>query len=198
MSKTNRSGQSTVITQKQLEQLKANLTEKYSLLAELMYFSAGRVSEISTIKVRNLNFTSGWLTIEKGNTKTKQTRQVPIHPSTLENLRQWINTNELKDDDYVFFTDSRNTHYKKGEKAVSVQGVDQKLRHAFDFIGIKGASTHTMRRSRLTHLLKYGWDLRDIMMISGHKTLASLQQYLHVDQTEVFNKYQQLFAAEAI
>jgi len=198
MSKTNRSGQSTVINQKQLEQLCSNLTEKYSLLAQLMYFSAGRVSEISTIKVRNLNFTSGWLTIEKGNTKTKQTRQVPIHPSTLEHLKQWINTNELNNDDYIFFTDSRNTTFKKGEKSVSVQGVDQKLRHAFDFIGVQGASTHTMRRSRLTHLLKGGWDLREIMMISGHKTLASLQQYLHVDQTEVFKKYQQLFASELI
>lgn len=187
-----------MITQKQLETFCSNLSEKYSLLAEVMYFSAGRVSEISTMRVRNLNFTKGILTIEKNSTKTKQTRQVPLHPSTLKNLRQWINSNDLDHDSYIFFSDSKNTKYKTGEKPVSVQAIDQKFRHTFDWIGVQGASTHTMRRSRLTHLLKKGWDLRDIMMISGHKTLASLQQYLHVDQSEVFKKYQNLFEEEII
>lgn len=198
MCKSNRSGQSATITQSQLELFCSNLPEKYSLLAELMYFSAGRVSEIRTIRVRNLNFTDGMLTIEKSTTKTKTTRQVPIHPNTLQHLKSWISHNQLKDSDFVFFTDSKNTKFRSGEKPVSTQIVDQFFRTAFDWIGIKGGSTHSLRRSRLTHLLKKGWDLREIMIISGHKTLAALQQYLHVDQTETFTKYKNLFEEEVI
>jgi len=196
MCKSNRSGQSATINQSQLELFCSNLPEKYSLLAELMYFSAGRVSEIRTIKVRNLNFSDGILTLEKSTTKTKTTRQVPIHPNTLHHLRSWVIQNELKDSDFVFFTDSKNTKFKAGEKAISTQSVDQFFRTAFDWVGVKGGSTHSLRRSRLTHLLKKGWDLREIMIISGHKTLAALQQYLHVDQSETFLKYKTLFEEE--
>jgi integrase/recombinase XerD len=163
-----------------------------------MYFSAGRVSEIRTIRVRNLNFKDGLLTLEKSSTKTKTTRQIPIHPNTLLNLKEWIESNNLKDNNYVFFTDSKNTKYKAGEKPISTQSVDNFFRKSFDWIGIQGGSTHSFRRSRLTHLLKKGWDLREIMIISGHKTLSSLQQYLHVDQTETFEKYKNLFNEETI
>lgn len=198
MCKSNRSGQSATLTQSQLELFCSNLPQKYSLLAELMYFSAGRVSEIRTIRVRNLNFKDGLLTLEKSSTKTKTTRQIPIHPNTLLNLKEWIESNNLKDNNYVFFTDSKNTKYKAGEKPISTQSVDNFFRKSFDWIGIQGGSTHSFRRSRLTHLLKKGWDLREIMIISGHKTLSSLQQYLHVDQTETFEKYKNLFNEETI
>jgi len=198
MCKSNRSGQSATLTQSQLEMFCSNLPQKYSLLAELMYFSAGRVSEIRTIRVRNLNFKDGLLTLEKSSTKTKTTRQIPIHPNTLLNLKGWIESNNLKDNNYVFFTDSKNTKYQSGEKPISTQSVDNFFRKSFDWIGIQGGSTHSFRRSRLTHLLKKGWDLREIMIISGHKTLSSLQQYLHVDQTETFEKYKNLFNEETI
>lgn len=196
MCKSNRSGQSATITKSQLELFCSNLPEKYSLLAEVMYFSAGRVSEIRTIRVRNINFTDGLLTLEKSTTKTKATRQIPIHPKPLSHLKGWVEANKLKGNDYVFFTDSKNTKYVTGEKPVSTQSVDQYFRNAFDWIGIKGGSTHSFRRSRLTHLLKEGWNLKEIMDISGHKTLSSLQQYLHTDKTETFKKYRKLFESE--
>ena len=86
MCKTNRSGKSALLSKDQLEILVASLPEKYSLLAELLYFSAGRVSEVTNIKVRNLNLTDGLVTFEKSTTKTKETRQVPLPPTVLKNL----------------------------------------------------------------------------------------------------------------
>ena len=125
MSKTNRSGKSTCLSKQVVETIASNLPLKYGLLAELMYYSAGRVKEITTIRVRNLNFNKQLITLEKGSTKTRETRQVPVHPRVMEELKHWINSNQLTEDDYVFFTDSKNTKYQKGEKAVSTQSVDQ-------------------------------------------------------------------------
>ena len=196
MCKTNRSGKSICLSQTQIETLVSNLPLKYGLLAELLYYSAGRVKEITTTRVRNLNFKEGMITLEKSSTKTKETRQVPIHPRVMDDLNQWIKTKGLKEDDFVFYTESKNTKFRTGEKPVSTQSVDQFFRKAFDWNGITGASTHSFRRSRLTHLLRKGWNLREIMDISGHKNLVSLQQYLDSDKKESFEKYRQMFDEE--
>ena len=199
MCKTNRSGKSALLSKQQLEILVASLPEKYSLLAELLYFSAGRVSEVTSIKVRNLNLTDGLVTFEKSTTKTKETRQVPLPPTVLKNLASWIESHGLRSDDYIFFTNSRNMKVEAGSKAVTTQSVDSFFRKAFDWNGILGASTHSFRRSRLTHLhIEEKWSLREIMDISGHKNLLSLQQYLDTDKKTTFEKYRNLFVKEGV
>ena len=42
------------------------------------------------------------------------------------------------------------------------------------------------------------WSLREIMDISGHKNLLSLQQYLDTDRKVTFEKYRNLFAKEGV
>ena len=47
MPKSNRSGKATVISKHQLQLVSKGLPDKYSLLAEMLYFSAGRLKNIS-------------------------------------------------------------------------------------------------------------------------------------------------------
>jgi integrase/recombinase XerD len=198
MCKTNRCGRSASLTFEQVEQVCSNLPEKFSLLAEVMYASAGRVGECSCIRVRNLNFKAGLLTLEKATTKTKETRQVPLGASTLQKFKSWIKQHSLKSKDFIFFTQSKNTSNQTGEKAISTQAVDEAFRKCFEELGFEGCSTHSLRRSALTHLLEEGWNMREIMNISGHKDLASLQKYLDADRSETFKKYRALQEARII
>ena len=198
MPKSNRSGKSAVITKEQLQLVSKGLPEKYSLLAEMLYFSAGRLREITTLKVRNINFKEGLLVIEKSSTKTKETKSIPIHPTTLKKVMNWIEEHSLEANDYIFFTSSKNTNYKVGEKALASQSVDEYFRKAFDWNGISGASTHSFRKSRLCHLMEAGWHLADIQNISNHKTLTALQQYLETDKQVTFDKYRRLFEEEVL
>ena len=193
MPKSNRSGKSTIITQQQLKKVCNSLPEKYSLLAECLYFTSNRVKEMATIKVRNINFREGLLTIEKNSTKTKQTKTIPLHPNTLTKLKSWVANHSLTQDDYVFFTNSRNTKFKVGEKPISTSCIDEYFRKAFDWNGISGASTHSFRKSRLNHLHTQGWNLSEIQHISGHSTLKALEYYLEADKNNTFNKYKNLF-----
>jgi len=119
-------------------------------------------------------------------------------PATLvANLGKWIQDNMLGENDFIFFTDSNNVKYRKGEKSISTQSVDQHFRKTFDWIGIDGASTHSFRRTRLTRLhVDEGWSLREIMDISGHKSIVSLQQYLDTDKRNTFAKYRELLKTE--
>lgn len=199
MTKTNRCGKSAVLSSQQLEMVIASLPEKYSLLAETLYYTAGRVSEISSLRVCNIHFEEGMVVIEKSSTKTRQTRYVPIPKSLLKNLESWIRLNSLKENDYIFFTSSRNCKVPSGSRHITTQAVDGVLRHTFDYIGIKGASSHSFRRSRLTNLhVEEKWSLREIMDISGHKNLLSLQQYLDTDRNLTFEKYRRLFEKEKV
>ena len=103
----------------------------------------------------------------------------------------------LNTKDFIFFTDPRNTKVKKGEKSISTQSVDKYFRKTFDWVGINGASTHSFRRTRLTQLhIDEGWSLREIMDISGHSSIVSLQQYLDTDKKQTFSKYRELLEKE--
>ena len=198
MSKSNRSGKSKCLNKEQLEAFISNLPQKYGLLAETMYFLAARVGEATSIRVRNINSNYQVVTIEKMTTKCKETREIPIGSKLLSDLQGWISDNDLKDDDYIFFSSSRNIKHVPGSKKLSNQSVDEYFSKTFDWIGIQGASTHSFRRSRLTHLMEKNWNVREIMDISGHKNLLSLQQYLDSDKKLTHKKYRQLIEEEVI
>ena len=199
MCKTNRSGKAAVLGKKELTLTFESLPEKYSLIAQVLYYSAGRVSEVTNLKVYNINFKDELVTFEKSSTKGKETRQVPLPKSVLQKLRTWVAKTNLQEPDYIFFSSSRNTNLGAGKKAITTQSVDSYLRKSFDWNGIVGASTHSMRRSRLTHLhIDEGWSLREIMDISGHKSLISLQQYLDSDRSRSLLKYRELFVKEGL
>ena len=63
------------------------------------------------------------------------------------------------------------THMKR-------QSYDRVLRRTLEELAIKGASSHSMRRSSLTKLADAGTPLRHIMEVSGHQSLDVLSRYL--------------------
>ena len=114
----------------------------------------------------------------------------------MSDLKRWIDDNNLEEDDYIFFSSSRNLLYGKGKKKLTNQSVDEVFRKIFDWVGIIGASSHSFRRSRLTHLMEKNFNMKQIMDISGHKNLLSLQQYLDSDKALTHKKYRLLIEEE--
>ncbi|WP_242729011.1 tyrosine-type recombinase/integrase [Microcoleus vaginatus] len=70
---------------------------------------------------------------------------------------------------------------------------DKVLREAFDRAGIKGASTHSFRRTALTQMSNAGIPLRIIQEISGHNNLQQLQHYLEVKPDQESEERSPLF-----
>ena len=196
--KSNRSGKSAILSHQQFKQLNEYLPEKYSLLAEVMLWGCGRVKECSTIKVRNINFTESTIVLEKATTKMKESRVATIHTSTIHKLKNWIIKHQLRQDDYIFFSASNNSKYRKGEKHLGFHTIEEYFKKGFDWIGIKGASTHSFRRSMATHLLNSGFTLKEIMDVTGHKNIATLQEYLDTDKSNTHKKYKQLISGVMI
>ena len=190
--KTNRSGKAATLSNKQLEQLFDYLPEKYSLLSQVMLWGCGRVKECSSIRVRNINFQDGTIVLEKSTTKTKESRVAVIHPDTLHQLKNWIIKHKLKEDDYIFFSKSKNSKCKIVNQHLGFHTIDEYFKKGFDWIGVKGASTHSFRRTQATYLLNAGFSLKEIMDITGHKNIATLQEYLDTDKKITHQKYKLL------
>ena len=196
--KSNRSGKAAILSNKQLQQLNDYLPEKYSLLTEVMLWGAGRVTECASIKVRNINFKEETIVLEKSTTKMKESRVASIHTSTIHKLKNWIIKHKLKQDDYIFFSASNNSKCKKGERHLRFHTIEEYFQKGFSWIGIKGASTHSFRRTQATNLLNSGFTLKEIMDITGHKNIATLQEYLDTDKSNTHKKYKQLISGVSL
>jgi integrase/recombinase XerD len=172
MPKVNRNGQATVLTPEQLNELWQTLTPTHKLITQFCYYTAARVGEVCNLKAEDI--ISGEIVYRAANTKTDTTRTIAIAPP----LAQAIAAVKLPSNGYLF-PSPRNA-----QKPISTQAVDLALREATDYLGFKGVSTHSFRRSLLTHMYRAGHNLRTLQRISGHENIGSLALYLDVDREE--------------
>jgi len=68
---------------------------------------------------------------------------------------------------------------------ISRQAADKVLRQACDYVGLKGVSTHSFRRTGITKLHDAGVPLRTLQNRTGHASLANLALYVEVNQADV-------------
>ena len=104
--KVNRSGKAKVLSQDERDVIKSHLPEKYRLIAEILYWSAGRIGEVLSIRVRNLVPATGMVILERQTTKTKTTREVYLPPELMNALIRRANGLQLKGNDFLFFNQS--------------------------------------------------------------------------------------------
>ena len=112
--------------------------------------------------------------------------------NTIHKLKNWVIKHKLNKEDYIFFSASNNQKTPKGKVHLKYHTIDEYFKKGFDWIGVKGASSHSFRRSMATNLLNKGFSLREIMHITGHKNIATLQEYLDVDKSNTHQKYKQI------
>ncbi len=151
---------------------------KYALrdraILEIIYSSGLRVSELINIKILDINFEAGFITIMG---KGSKERVVPINEYTLGTLKIYIENlrplllNKRKSP-FLFLG--------KGGKPVTRQRVFQLVR---DYSS-KGLSTtispHTLRHCFASHLLDGGVDLRALQKMLGHTDISTTQIYTKV------------------
>ena len=169
--KVNRNGQAEVLTKANLDDLFNVMPDRYRLLFGICYFTGCRIAEAIQLKRSDVGVRS--ITFRRQTTKTQKTRTVKINPQ----LAQIMTEADLPRDGYLFPS-------KGGDGHLSTRAADLVLRKYCDYLGIKGVSTHSFRRTALTHMSNGGVPLRHIQEISGHSSLASLQKYLEVSEEQ--------------
>ena len=152
-------------------------------MLEVMYSSGLRVSELINLKLSQIDFENGIITlIGKGN---KQ-RSIPIGEFALDYLNRYISEvrskSRFKRSNYVFLNKdgspiSRVYFWKQIKKYAEMAGIE------------KDISPHTLRHCFATHLLENGADLRMVQEMLGHSNIATTQIYTHVSSKRIMSAY---------
>jgi integrase/recombinase XerD len=152
---------------------------KYEMWIKLLYVPALRVSEALNVRVRDLNLEKREINVIGGKKrKDNDIEPVPCNYQILRQLKRYADDNDLKPSDYIMFSN-------KGKKAHR-SWVYLKLNNLCKEAGIeKKIGTHTMRRSRATHLLNKGIRLEKVSKYLRHQHLSTTMDYLKITTADI-------------
>ncbi len=146
-------------------------------ILELMYASGMRVSEISGLRVADLNLDVGFV---KCKGKGAKERIVPLGKAAEKFLRRYLDEVRPRllrgrSSEFLFLAQggrrlSRQSIWKMIKKMV----VKARIR--------KKVTPHTLRHSFATHLLERGADLRSVQEMLGHSSITTTQIYTHINR----------------
>ncbi|HDL02359.1 MAG TPA: integrase [Candidatus Pacearchaeota archaeon] len=165
----------TTLSKQEIKLLFQNLkTEKSKLIASLIYAAGLRVSELTNLKIQDLNFPEkiGHIRQAKGN----KDRIFNI-PEFLQDDLKYQAEQQIKQNQEYLFTG------RSGK--LSTRNIQKIISSAANRANLKNVHTHTLRHSFATHLLEDGIDIRKIQELLGHANLSTTQIYTHVSTEEL-------------
>jgi integrase/recombinase XerD len=143
---------------------------KYKAALAVAYGAGLRVSEVSNLKVSDIDSKRMVIRIEQG--KGKKDRNGMLSPRLLELLREW------------WLVGQPTTWLFAGRDPllpITTRQLYRVVRDTAAAVGIsKRVSPHTLRHSFATHLLEQGVDIRLIQVALGHSKLDTTARYAHV------------------
>jgi integrase/recombinase XerC len=141
-------------------------------LMELLYSSALRVSEISSLNWEDLDLLIGHSVRIKG--KGKKERVRPLTPSAANWLQKYKDASALEARPQAVFLN------RFGGR-LTTRSIDRHFQNYLKKSGLAVTATpHTIRHSIATHWLEQGMDLKTIQLILGHEALSTTTIYTHV------------------
>ncbi len=149
---------------------------KHKLIISLAYGAGLRISEVISLKVKDVNLEE--LTIHLKNAKGKKDR-ITIFPEKIKNdLQNLIAGKNLND--YLFESErggklTERTAQKVFENALRRASIK------------KDATFHSLRHRFATHLLENGVDVRYVQELLGHRNIRTIQVYTQVTNPKIKN-----------
>lgn len=154
-----------------------------ALILELLYSTGIRVSELSNIKIEDINFNEREIRVLG---KGSKERIVVFGKICLELLNDYINNsrkNLLKENNEYLLLN------KNGNK-LSVRGIQLIVENILKQSSIKyNISPHTLRHTFATHLLDAGADLMSVKELLGHDSLSTTSIYTHISNEKLRQVY---------
>lgn len=161
-----------------------DLSYQYEVLYKTLAETGMRISEVTGLKVKNIDFVQDLIRISE--TKTDEARIIPVN----RNLKKELETitKEKARDSFVFLN-SRGTPFDRSYVYVD-------LKRRCKLLGItKKVTPHTFRHTFATSMLANGSPLPQVQAILGHASIQTTERYIHLEIKslhEAINRYHPL------
>ena len=145
-------------------------------MAELLYSSGLRLSEVCTLDVQDLELKERVCRVTgKGN----KMRVVPVGKKAIQAIRDWlIHRKELK---HSKSSSSEAMLLNNKGKRISARSIQLRLEKLCAQRGLPGINPHMLRHSFASHVLESSGDLRAVQEMLGHADIATTQIYTKLD-----------------
>ena len=144
---------------------------KHRCMMMLMYGSGLRVGEVVRLRIEDLDFENRTVFVNYG--KHYKDRYSILSEKAIKSVEQYLETHYPKPQTWLF-EGANGAHY-------SERSVQQFFSDAMKNARInKPLSTHSLRHSFATQLLKSNVDLDFVRKVLGHASIKTTQIYLHV------------------
>ena len=145
-------------------------------IAELLYSSGLRLSEVCTLDVQDLELKERVCRVTgKGN----KMRVVPVGKKAIQAIRDWlIHRKELK---HSKSSSSEAMFLNNKGKRISARSIQLRLEKLCAQRGLPGINPHMLRHSFASHVLESSCDLRAVQEMLGHADIATTQIYTKLD-----------------
>ena len=165
-----------VLTKEEVKALLDSLnSEKSGLMISLLYACGLRVSELTGLKINDLNFEENIGYVRQG--KGKKDRIFNIPKTLVKKLQKQILLQRENNQEFLFSGYKGEISSRNIQKIVSAAAKRAEIK--------KSVHPHTLRHSFATHLLENNIDIRKIQELLGHADLNTTQIYTHVSQEEL-------------
>ena len=156
---------------------------------ELMYSSGLRVSEVSNLRVGDIDVEGRMVLVRKG--KMGRDRVEPVSEVGMKFVRKYMEGREGEGKEEIVFK-------RRGGGKLSVSGVGRRFQKHARRAGIRreGVSAHSIRHSIATHLLENGADIRYVQELLGHESIETTVRYTHAMYENMKRVYKRYHARE--
>ena len=161
-----------------------HLKRRNRLIMELFYSTGMRLSELSNIKLNDINGDE-----IKVLGKGSKERIVYLDKVANSLLKEY-----LKSDRALFNPQENYLILNKDGKKLSNRSIENIVKEIIREASIKKHVTpHTIRHTFATHLLNNGCDLKVVQELLGHESLSTTQIYTHVSNERIKEVYNNAF-----
>lgn len=158
--------------------------ERNKAILELMYFSGMRVSEISKLRVNDVLNGDGEIVdviyLQAEQTKGNEGRRVFVGKRAKAALKRYLQSDINVIQRTFLFNTQKSKHF-------NTNALTQLLKRLYENAHIKGASSHSTRRTFITNLANKGVNVRVIAELASHKSIQTTQRYIDTNDTMLSN-----------
>jgi integrase/recombinase XerD len=155
----------------------------------LAYDAALRREELMSLRVDDIDWARGLVTIRPEVTKGGRMRYVPVSACILHLLRDYLEGNRRAliaaydgdDTGLIFLSEST----RNPGRPLAVGAFDEIVERVREKVGEPLLTPHTLRHQRCTILKRAGVGLDDIALFAGHKSTESTRLYIHLAPSEL-------------
>lgn len=152
--------------------------EKYKLMIKLLYSSGMRVSELTNLRIKDLEIDKGYGFVRSG--KGNKDRLFILSEKLRNKINELIGNEDLNNEGHLFVSN-------RGKK-YNVRSLQMIIKRAVKTAGIKkNVSCHTLRHSFATQLIENGYDVSQVQGLLGHKSPETSMIYVHMASPNMIN-----------